>query len=68
VIIANVIAWPLAYLLISQWLQRFAYRIAMGWWTFVLVGIVIFVLSLLTISWQIIRAATANPVDSLRYE
>ncbi|MDH5386810.1 MAG: ABC transporter permease, partial [Candidatus Aminicenantes bacterium] len=68
VMIANVIAWPLAYLLISQWLQRFAYRIAMGWLTFVLVGIMIFVLSLLTVSWQIIRAATANPVDSLRYE
>jgi len=68
VIIANVIAWPLAYFLINQWLQRFAYRVAMGWWTFILVGIVIFVLSLLTISWQIIRAATANPVDSLRYE
>jgi predicted permease len=68
VIIANVIAWPLAYFLLNQWLQRFAYRIAMGWWTFVMVGIMIFVLSLLTISWQIIRAATANPVDSLRYE
>ena len=68
VIIANFIAWPLAYFLISQWLQRFAYRIAMGWWTFVLVGITVFVLSLLTTSWQIIRAATANPVDSLRYE
>ncbi|MDH5384375.1 MAG: hypothetical protein OEY18_06675 [Candidatus Aminicenantes bacterium] len=40
----------------------------MGWWTFVLVGIVVLVLSLLTVSWQIIRAATANPVDSLRYE
>jgi ABC-type antimicrobial peptide transport system permease subunit len=61
-IIANVIAWPLAYLLINQWLQRFAYRIAMGWWTFVMVG------TLLTVSWQIIRAATANPVGSLRYE
>ncbi len=68
VIIANFIAWPLAYFLINQWLQRFAYRITMGWWTFVLVGIMIFVLSLLTISWQIIRAATANPADSLRYE
>lgn len=68
VIIANVIAWPLAYFLISQWLQRFAYRIAMGWLTFVLAGIVVLVLSLFTISWQIIRAATANPVDSLRYE
>jgi putative ABC transport system permease protein len=68
VIIANFIAWPLAYFLINQWLQRFAYRITMGWWTFFLVGIMIFVLSLLTISWQIIRAATANPADSLRYE
>jgi predicted permease len=68
VIIANVIAWPLAYLMINQWLQRFAYRIAMGWLTFVLVGIVVLVLSLLTVSWQIIRAAIANPVDSLRYE
>ncbi len=68
VTIANFVAWPLAYFLINQWLQRFAYRIAMGWWTFVLVGITIFVLSLLAISWQIIRAATANPVNSLRYE
>jgi len=68
VIIANVIAWPLAYFLISQWLQRFAYRIAMGWMIFILAGIVVLILSLLTISWQIIRAATANPVDSLRYE
>lgn len=68
VIIANVIAWPLAYIMINQWLQSFAYRIAMGWLTFILAGIVVLVLSLLTVSWQIIRAATANPVDSLRYE
>jgi predicted permease len=68
VIIANVIAWPLAYFLISQWLQGFAYRIAMGWMIFILAGIVVLVLSLFTISWQIIRAATANPVASLRYD
>ena len=68
VIIANVIAWPLAYFLINLWLQKFAYRIAIGWLTFILVGMVVLVLSLFTISWQIIRAATANPVDSLRYE
>jgi hypothetical protein len=68
VIIANVIIWPLAYIILNRWLQSFAYRVSIGWWTFVLTGIAILVVSLLTVSWQIIRAATANPVDSLRYE
>ena len=68
VIIANIIIWPLAYFLLNRWLQTFAYRIDIGWWTFVLTGISVLVVSLLTVSWQIIRAATANPVDSLRYE
>ena len=68
VIIANVIIWPLAYFALSRWLQTFAYRINIGWWTFVLTGATVLVVSLLTVSWQIIRAATANPVDSLRYE
>lgn len=68
VVISNVIIWPLAYFLMNRWLQSFAYRITIGWWTFVLTGFVVLVVSLLTVSWQIIRAATANPVDSLRYE
>jgi len=68
VIIANVIIWPLAYFALSRWLQTFAYRISIGWWPFVLTGIAVLLVSLLTVSWQIIRAATANPVDSLRYE
>ncbi len=68
VIIANVIIWPLAYFIMNRWLQSFAYRISIGWWAFVLTGIAALVISLLTVSWQIIRAATANPVDSLRYE
>jgi putative ABC transport system permease protein len=68
VIIANVIIWPLAYIIMNRWLQSFAYRISIGWWTFVLAGIAVLVVSLLTVIWQIIRAATANPVDSLRYE
>ena len=68
VIISNVIIWPLAYFALSRWLQTFAYRITIGWWPFVLTGIAVLVVSLLTVSWQIIRAATANPVDSLRYE
>jgi hypothetical protein len=68
VIIANIIIWPLAYFALSRWLQTFAYRISIGWWTFFLTGIAVLLVSLLTVSWQIIRAATANPVDSLRYE
>jgi predicted permease len=68
VIIANVIIWPLAYIIMNRWLQSYAYRISLSWWTFVLTGIAVLVVSLLTASWQIIRAATSNPVDSLRYE
>jgi putative ABC transport system permease protein len=68
VAIANVIIWPLAYFIMNRWLERFAYRISIGWWSFVLTGVGVLVVSLLTVSWQILRAATANPVDSLRYE
>ena len=68
VVIANVIIWPLAYFIMNQWLQKFAYRISIGWWSFVLTGVGVLVVSLLTVSWQILQAATANPVDSLRYE
>lgn len=68
VIIANVIIWPVAYFVLSRWLNTFAYRIDIGWWMFVLTGITVLVLSLVTVSWQIIRAATTNPADSLRYE
>jgi len=68
VTIANIIIWPMAYFIMSRWLENFAYRITIGWWTFVLTGLAVLAVSLLTVSWQIIRAATANPVDSLRYE
>ncbi len=68
VIIANIIIWPFAYFIMNRWLQTFAYRIDIGWWPFILTGITVLLVSLLTVSWQIIRAATANPVDSLRYE
>ena len=68
VLIANIIVWPLAYLIMNRWLQQFAFRIDIGWWTFILSGLAVLVVSLLTVSWQILRAATSNPVDSLRYE
>ncbi|MDH4270441.1 MAG: ABC transporter permease, partial [Candidatus Aminicenantes bacterium] len=68
VAIANVLVWPVAYFVFNKWLQTFAYRITIGWWTFVLAGIFVLVVSLLTAGWQIIRAARTNPVHTLRYE
>ncbi len=68
VLIANVLVWPIAYILLNKWLQTFAYQINMGWSLFILTGLAVLVVSLLTVGWQILRAAMANPVDSLRYE
>lgn len=68
VLIANVIAWPLAYYAMQRWLQGFAYKINLGVWVFVLSGLIVLLIALATVSAQAIKAATANPVDSLRYE
>ena len=68
VCLANVIAWPVAYCLTSKWLQNFAYRAGMSLSPFILTGALVFVISLVTVSYQSIKAAAANPVDSLRYE
>jgi putative ABC transport system permease protein len=68
VVIANVLIWPVSYLLMRLWLQSFAYRTPIGLWPFLATGAAILCLSFLTVSWQIIRAATSNPVDALRYE
>ena len=68
VVLANIIAWPLAFWAVSQWLQNFAYRINITAWPFLTAGIAAFVISLLVILSQTIKAANANPIDSLRYE
>jgi putative ABC transport system permease protein len=68
VIISNIIAWPVAYYFMNKWLKNFAYRIDLGLWTFVLSGLAALAVALLTVSFQSIKAAAANPVDSLRYE
>ncbi len=68
IIIANIIAWPVAYYFMSKWLQEFAYRINISWWLFIIAGCLALIIALLTVSIQAIRAATANPVKSLRYE
>jgi len=68
VLVANLIAWPVAYFAMNKWLQNFAYRIDLGWWVFVLAGGMALFIALLTVSTQAIRAALVNPVEALRYE
>ncbi|NLT50693.1 MAG: FtsX-like permease family protein [Ignavibacteria bacterium] len=68
ILIANLIAWPLAYYFMDKWLQDFAYRIEISWWIFALSGGIALLIALVTVSFQAIKAATANPVESLRYE
>src|SRR5690606_9151913 len=68
VVLAFVIACPLAYLAFSKWLEGFAYRIDIEWWMFALAGVAATIIALITVSWQAIRAAIADPVNSLRDE
>lgn len=68
VIIAIVIATPLAWLLMNKWLQNFAFHINISWWVFVLAASFAIFIALITISFQSIKAAMANPVESLRSE
>jgi putative ABC transport system permease protein len=68
VLIAAVIAFPVAWWAMHQWLLSFAYRINISWWVFVIAGISALLIALFTISFQAIRAALANPAESLRTE
>ena len=68
VAIAFVIATPIAYYLMTKWLESFAYKTELSWWIFALAGLLALGIALLTVSWQSWRAATRNPVEALRYE
>ncbi|MGN6542686.1 MAG: ABC transporter permease, partial [Ginsengibacter sp.] len=68
VLIALVIASPIAWFGMHKWLQGFAYRIDIGIWVFILAGVLAILIALLTVSFQAIKAAVANPVNSLRSE
>ena len=68
VFLANLIAWPVAYFAVHSWLENFAFRTRIGWEIFLLSGCLALVISLLTVCYQSVKAALANPVDSLRYE
>jgi putative ABC transport system permease protein len=68
VALSNILAWPVAYYAMHKWLQNFAFRIMIGWEIFLISAGVALAISLLTVSYQSVKAATANPADSLRYE
>jgi len=68
VLIASVIAFPLAWWVMHKWLEDFSYRITIGWWIFLAAGSAALLVALFTVSFQAIKAAIANPVRSLRTE
>ena len=68
VLLANIIAWPLSYLVIHKWLQGFAYRSSVAVWIFGLSAAAAFFVALMTVTYQSVRAAAADPVRALRYE
>lgn len=68
VVIAIILASPVAYYLMNKWLQDFAYKVDISWWIFVVAGALALLIALLTVSFQAIKAAIANPVKSLRTE
>ncbi len=68
VFISSVIAFPLSWWFMHKWLQNYEYRITINWWVFVIAGLLALIIALITISFQSIKAAIANPVKSLRTE
>jgi putative ABC transport system permease protein len=68
VVIAFILACPVAWYLMQQWLKNFAYKIPLSWWIFAFAGLLALVLAVLTVSWQSWRAAARNPVNTLRHE
>ncbi|HEX4850717.1 MAG TPA: FtsX-like permease family protein, partial [Puia sp.] len=68
IIIANLIAWPVAYIILHRWLQNFAYSMQPSWWMFAGAGVITLAIALVTISSLSVKAAMANPVKSLKTE
>jgi putative ABC transport system permease protein len=68
ILVASVIAFPVAWWAMNKWLQDFPYRITISWWMFAVTAVAALVIALITVSFQAIKAALANPVKSLRTE
>ncbi len=68
VLLANLVAWPLAYFFLRRWLNAFPYRISLAWWFFLVGGVLSALIAFLTVSYQSLRSARTNPSDTLRWE
>ncbi|HCO67429.1 MAG TPA: hypothetical protein DIT04_06705 [Dysgonomonas sp.] len=66
--VSFILAVPLSYYTITKWVENFAYKASIPWWLFAAAGVLVFIISVITISWQSWKAATANPVESLKNE
>jgi putative ABC transport system permease protein len=68
VAVAIVVATPLSWYAMHRWLENFAYQTTLSWWLFVVAGVLALAIAVVTVSFQSWKAATRNPVESLRYE
>ena len=68
ILIASLISFPIAWWGMNKWLESFAYRIGISWWVFIVAAVTTILIALITVSFQAIKAAIANPVNSLRSE
>ncbi len=68
VLIANILAWPIAYLAMKEWTKEFAYQAGIGVWMFVITGVLAAVIAVLTVSFQSIKAALSHPINAIKYE
>ena len=68
IVLANIIAWPIAFLIMKNWLNNFAYKTSIGIWIFVLSGLITFAIALLSVSYKSFRAAVTDPIETLRHE
>jgi len=68
VLLAVLIAWPVGYYIMNTWLQNFAYRIGLGVDTFLLAALLALIIAIMTVAYQAVKAAVANPIESLKYE
>jgi putative ABC transport system permease protein len=68
VVLANVIAWPLAYYYVSKWLENFAYRTSIGIEIFIISALLVLVIAVITVSLKVIRVSLSNPVEFLKQE
>lgn len=66
--LAFIVAVPISWFTMLKWLEGFAYKTAISWWVFAVAGCTALVIALLTVSWQSLKAALANPVDALKDE